>query len=85
MEVEEFEEEDTGDLWDGYSVDVERWLSLAGLPPATAHIKKCHNLMSMNLVFPDGRIHHWIHKYLKKTGAANLGGASSSGDDEEEE
>ena len=55
------------DGWHGCHFSMSEWCYLASVPDSDLNIIKCRTLMKMNLVIPDGRIHHWVNRYLQDT------------------
>jgi hypothetical protein len=51
-------------MWDGVKWDSEEWCTLAGIPYMDMSQEYCDRLVNCGLIFPDGRVHFHIEKYL---------------------
>lgn len=60
------------DLWGGLVFSFDEWCRLAGVPPSGYNLWKCERLISLGLVFPNGRLHYWIKLYLDQQAGCSV-------------
>jgi hypothetical protein len=46
------------------AISLSQWCALAGLPDSEMNLNKCENLLNLNIVLPDGRVHYWVQNFL---------------------
>lgn len=51
--------------WGSCEFSFNTWCELAGVPPSQYNMLQCERLINLDMVFPDGRVHHWMRVLIK--------------------